>query len=115
MKQLTLKFKYMKATLVNYRNEEIDAFVHQVEKNLIFVTTSLNIEVRKGVKKLSQNKLGFNEYSMTRIALDKYLLNLDIKFSVLNQFSKIINERFCDVHYREDYHVYSEIYESIKK
>ena len=105
----------MSATQVNYRDEKIDAFVHQVEKNLIFVTTSLNIEEKKGVRKLSLNKLGFNEYSMTRIALDKYLLNLDIKFSVLNQFSKIINERFCERHYRDDYHVYSEIYESITK
>ena len=105
----------MRATQVNYRDEKIDAFVHQVEKNLIFVTTSLNIEEKKGVRKLSLNKLGFNEYSMTRIALDKYLLNLDIKFSVLNQFAKIINERFCERHYRDYYHVYSEIYESIKK
>ena len=104
----------MKATQVNYRNEKIDAFVHQVEKNLIFVTTSLKIEEKKGVKKLSPNELGFNEYAMTRIALNKYLLSLNIKFSVLNQFSKIIKERFCDRHYREDYHVYSEIYESIK-
>ena len=105
----------MSATQVNYRNEKIDAFVHQVERNLIFVTTSLNIEEKKGVKKLSPNNLGFKEYAMTRIALDKYLLNLDIKFSVLNQFSKIINERFCERHYRDDYHVYTEIYESIKK
>lgn len=105
----------MSAIQVNYRNEKIDAFVHQVEKNLIFVTTSLNIEEKKGVKKLSLNKLGFNEYAMTRIALYKYLLSLDIKFSVLNQFSKIINERFCERHYRDDYHVYSEIYKSIKQ
>ena len=105
----------MCATQVNYRNEKIDAFLHQVEKNLIFVTTSLNIEEKKGVKKLSLNNLGLNEYAMTRTALDKYLLSLNIKFSVLNQFSKIINERFCDRHYRDDYHIYSEIYESIKK
>lgn len=104
----------MNATQVNYRNEKIDAFVHQVEKNLIFVTTSLKIEEKKGVKKLSPNELGFNEYVMTRIALNKYLLSLNIKFSVLNQFSKIINERFCERHYRDEYHVYSEIYESIK-
>lgn len=105
----------MSAIQVNYRNEKIDAFVHQVEKNLIFVTTSLNIEEKKGVKKLSPNELGLNEYAMTRIALNKYLLNLDIKFSVLNQFSKIINERFCERHYRDEYHVYSEIYKSIKQ
>lgn len=105
----------MTATQVNYRSEKIDAFVHQVEKNLIFVTTSLKIEEKKGVKKLSPNELGFNEYAMTRIALNKYLLSLNIKFSVLNQFSKIINERFCERHYRDEYHVYLEIYESIKK
>lgn len=105
----------MNATQVNYRNEKIDAFVHQVERNLIFVTTSLNIEEKKGVNKLSRNKFGFNEYAMTRKALDKYLLSLNIKFSVLNQFSKIINERFCERHYRDDYHVYSEIYKSIKQ
>ena len=105
----------MNATQVNYRNEKIDAFVHQVERNLIFVTTSLNIEEKKGVNKLSPNKFGFNEYAMTRIALNKYLLSLNIKFSVLNQFSKIINERFCERHYRDDYHVYSDIYKSIKQ
>lgn len=44
----------MNAIQVNYRNEKIDAFVHQVEKNLIFVTTYLNIEEKKALKNYHQ-------------------------------------------------------------
>lgn len=104
----------MKAIQVNYRDEKINAFVHQVKKNLIFVTTSINFNVERGVKKLSNTECGKLNYSFTRSALEKLVLSQKIKISVLNQFSKIINERFCERHNRSEYHTYKEIYSQIK-